>query len=189
MRTALAACAVVLTALTARPARADPQWNVSAITGVCGSGTRDSFWQDTCWWNGLRGDVILGRAREKDVGIGPHLSLETAGFDDLRLGAGATTVLPLIGSVPFALSAGGYARSSSAGWEPGVAGSLFFGSRSYNFHGSYAIAAGLLVGLNVGLGDSRETAIVVAGQVDMLFLLMPFIAAYGWVHGPPDDHE
>ncbi len=133
--------------------------------------------------------MILGRSRSKDIGLGPHVALETAGFDDLRVGGGATAVLPLIGSVPFVLSAGGYARKSALGWEPGVATSLMIGSRSYNFHSSYGVAAGLLVGLHVGLGDSRETAIVVAGQVDMLFLLMPFITAYGWVRGPPDDHE
>jgi hypothetical protein len=61
------------------------------------------------------------------------------------------------------------------------------GSRSYNFHASYAMAIGVVGGIQAGLGDSRETAIVVAAQIDGLLLAMPFIAAYGWLRGSPSE--
>jgi hypothetical protein len=85
------------------------------------------------------------------------------------------------------LSAGGYARKSAFGWEPGVEGFVFFGSRSYNFHSSYGIAAGVIGGLQFGLGDSRESAIVIALQLDGQILLLPFAAAYQLLRGPAYD--
>jgi hypothetical protein len=167
--------------------RADPQWNASLVTGVCGEGTRDAYWQDTCWWNGVRGDVMLGRTRNSDFGIGPYLDASTAGFEDARLGGGVTAHVPWNDYFPLVLSAGGYARRDDEMWEPGIAGWAFLGSRSYNFHSSYVMAGGLIAGLSYGLGDSRETAIVIGAQIDGLILALPFLLAYDAIRGRPDD--
>jgi hypothetical protein len=86
------------------------------------------------------------------------------------------------------VSAGAYGRKGSDkfGVEPGVAGELFWGSRSYNFHSNYVLSGGLLTQLRYGLGASHETSVVVAAQVDLLLLAMPVIflvtAARGGSH-------
>jgi hypothetical protein len=163
------------------------EWNASALTGVCGTGVDRSYWQDTCWFNGLRGDVLFGRSRNLDFGAGPFADITTAGFDDVRFGGGASALLPVHAFLPLVLSAGGYARKSELGWEPGIESYVFLGSRSYNFHSSYGIAAGLIAGLHYGLGDSRESAIVIAAQLDGQLLLIPFVAAYQLLRGPAYD--
>ena len=166
---------------------ASPEWNVSALTGVCGTGNRSELWQDTCWFNGVRGDLLFGRERDAGAAIGPFIDVTTAGFDDIRLGAGPAALLSVSGFLPLVVSAGGYARHSELGWEPGLTGSLFVGSRSYNFHSSYGLAVGLLTGLQYGLGDSQETAIVIALQIDGQLIALPFVLAYYWLRGPRDE--
>ena len=183
-RGALALAVTLGLVLLALPAQADPQWNASLLTGVCGIGS-DAYWKHTCWYNGLRGDVLFGRNRNADIGLGPFAQLTTAGFDDVRLEGGLTTLLPVHPYFPIGLSAGGYARHSAAGWEPGLSGWLFFGSKSYNYHSSYIMTGGLLVGLNYGLGPTRERTIVIAAQIDGLVLALPFIIGYEWLRGPP----
>jgi hypothetical protein len=189
MRRTLAFATSLAIASVAAPSRAEPQWNASLVTGVCGAGTRDAYWQDTCWWNGVRGDVMLGRERNRDFGIGPYLDLNTAGFEDARFGGGVTAHVPWHPYFPLVLSAGGYARRDDDAWEPGVAGWAFFGSRSYNFHSSYVMAGGLMLGLSYGLGDSRETAIVIGAQIDGLILALPFLLAVDALRGRPDDDD
>lgn len=168
-------------------AGADPQWNAAMSTGVCGRGVDGNYWDDTCFHLGARGDVIFLRERNSDFGLGPYLDVTTASFDDVKLGGGGSLHIPVHPFVPLVLSGGGYARHSDRfGWEPGLAGWLFIGSRSYNFHSSYIIASGLLVGLQRGLGDSDETAIIVAIQLDAVLTAIPFMMGYEAIKGPPE---
>lgn len=187
-RAVLAGVVCLSLLLLSAPAQADPQWNVSWLTGVCGTGS-NAYWKHTCWFNGLRGDVLFGRSRDADVGVGPFLHVTTAGFKDLRLGGGLTTLLPVHPYFPIGLSVGGYARHSAAGWEPGLSGWFFIGSKSYNYHSSYTMTGGLLVGLNYGLGPTRERTIVIAAQIDGLVLALPFILGYQWLRGPPSGDD
>lgn len=185
----VSAAAVGLSLLSlAASAHADPQWNASWLTGVCGVGS-NAYWKHTCWYNGLRADVVFGRSRNADVGVGPYLHVTTAGFDDVRFGGGVTTILPIHPYFPLGLSAGAYARHSADGWEPGLSGFLFIGSKSYNYHSSYIMTGGLLVGMNYGLGPTKERTIVIAAQIDGLALALPFIIGYEWLRGPPSSDE
>ncbi len=168
-------------------AQADPQWNAGLITGVCGQGADGHYWQHTCWFNGLTADVLFGRSRDSDFGLGPYAELTTAGFDDIRPGGGLSALVPWHPIFPMVLSVGGYGRHSDVGWEPGVATYLFLGSRSYNFHSSYGITAGLSLGYQHGLGDTRENAIVIALRLDGLLVALPFIAGYSLIKGAPED--
>ncbi|MBK8999481.1 MAG: hypothetical protein IPM35_27485 [Myxococcales bacterium] len=188
MRRRVALCALTATLGSAGTASAEPQWNVGALTGVCGRGADGSYWQDTCWYNGVRGDVLFGRSRYSDVSAGPFASITSAGFDDVRLGGGATLLLPVTQYLPLGLSLGGYARHEDD-WDPGVSGWLFFGSRSYNFHSSYGIAAGLLLGVEHDLRDPGHNAIVVGVQIDGLVLALPFLFTYEWLRGNPDEDD
>lgn len=187
MKRVVACAAFAVLLVQVRVAHADPQWNASWLTGVCGTGTHKEYWQDTCWFNGLRGDVLLGRSNDRDFGLGPYADVTTDGFHDLKLGGGATLLMPVSQFFPIALSVGGYARHSGAGWEPGVASWLFIGGRSYNFHSDYELAGGLMVGMQYGLGRTHETSIVIAAQIDGFVLALPFILAYSWLRGPPQE--
>jgi hypothetical protein len=183
---AAAAGTIVAATSLSGTASAVPQWNASALTGVCGQGVEGQLWQDTCWYNGLRADVIFGRERNADLGAGPYLGATTAGFDDVRLSGGVTAHLPVHPYFPALVSLGGYGRHFET-WQPGVEGWLFLGSRSFNFHSSYVMAGGLLLGYQHGLGDTRDTAIVIAAQIDGLLLALPFLFAYEAIRGPRGD--
>ena len=182
----VAAVVISLSATLAWPAAADPQWNTSVITGVCGRGIEGEYWQDTCWYNGARAHVLFGRSRNSDVGVGPYLSVATAGFDDLRLTGGGSLLLPISAFLPVVLSAGVYARHDRE-WTPGVSGWLFWGSHSYNFHSSYVMSGGLLLGIERDVSGPRGNAIVIAAQIDGLVLALPFLLGYEWIRGAPED--
>lgn len=170
-------------------ARAEPQWNASALTGVCGRGTGSSYWSDTCWYNGARADVLFGRERYSDLSAGPFVSVTTAGFDDLRVGGGATLLLPITQYLPLGVSAGAHARSAEGSFSPGVSGWLFFGSRSFNFHSSYVMAGGLLLGVERDLRDPNQSAVVIAAQIDGLVLALPFVLGYEWLAGRNEEGD
>jgi hypothetical protein len=180
--------ALAATLAGARPARAEPQWNASAVTGVCGLGTDGAYFSDTCWYNGARADVLFGRTRYSDLSAGPFLGITTAGFDDVRVGGGGTLLLPVTRYLPVGLSFGGHGRHE-AGWTPGLSGWLFFGSRSFNFHSSYVMAGGLLLGVEHDLRGPRQNTIVVAAQIDGLVLALPFLMAWEWAAGAKDEGE
>jgi hypothetical protein len=181
------AAALVSTLLTlSREAAADPQWNASAITGVCGRGKGGEYWQDTCWYNGARAVVLFGRSRNSDIGTGPFVAFTSAGFDDIRLTGGASLLLPVSPYLPIVISAGGYERQDGE-WSPGLSGWLFWGSHSYNFHSSYVMSGGLLLGVERDMFRRNEHALVIAAQIDGLVLALPFIVAYEWIRGAPED--
>ncbi len=188
LRATIALAGTAVVACAAGRAEADPQWNASLVTGVCGLGAKSSYWDDTCFYNGVRADLLFGRNRYSDVSAGPFVSVATASFDDLRTGGGATLLLPITDYLPLGLSLGAYGRHDD-GWHPGASGWLFFGSRSYNFHSSYVMAGGLLLGLERDLDSQGRNAIFVGAQIDGLVLALPFIFTYEWLRGSPDDDE
>src|SRR5262245_22020838 len=80
------------------------QWNVGLPLGVCGVGTEDAFWDRTRFCGAVRSDVLFLRERESSWGVGPYASIGTAAFDDARLGAGASLLLPVLEDFPIVLS-------------------------------------------------------------------------------------
>jgi hypothetical protein len=168
----------------ASPARAEPQATVGLTVGAAGAGLDRAVWTSTAFHLGLHGDVLFGRSRNADFGIGPYAELLTNGFDEIQFGGGLSGLLPVLDTFPIVLSAGAYGRrafgsdlqvTSRPGLEPGLAGEIFFGSRSYNFHAPYVMTAGLIGQVRYGLGASRETSIVVGAQVDVAILSLPFV--------------
>ena len=79
------------------------------------------------------------------------------------------------------------ARPPSSSVRPGIAGSLFWGSRSYNFHANYVLAAGLLVGYRHSFGESKESALLVAAQLDLALLALPVILLVDMARGPSEE--
>lgn len=162
----------------AEPALARPQANVGLTLGAAELGHRGDPFEKLRFTLGGRADVLFLRERNADWGFGPYGEVLTTSFDDLQLGAGLSTLVPVHDYLPIVVSGGAYGRHGELGWEPGVSASLFWGSRSYNYHASYGLAAGLLLQGRYGLGDSRETALILAGQVDLALIGLPFLLAY-----------
>ena len=103
--------------------------------------------------------------------------MTTAAFDTFESGGGVAWLVPT-GSTAFVFSGGGFARTSRFGWEPGAAGTLFWGSRSFNFHSAYAVGVGLFAQGRYGLGDGKQADAIVGVQLDLEYLALPFVLVY-----------
>jgi hypothetical protein len=173
----------------ARHAAAEPQANAGLTVGGAAVGTHGKFWSDAEFHLGLRGDVIFLREEPYDFGIGPYLEVATLAFDELQFGGGASLHLPIHDTFPFVLSLGPYGRfgNDDFGLEPGISGALFWGSRSFNFHGNYIMAAGLSVGYRYSFGESKESALVIAAQLDLAVMGLPLVMLIDAIRGVSDD--
>ena len=171
---AMALCAAVLVLAAPPRASAKPQWNAGLETGVCSSSSKLGF-QNLGWCNAAHGDVLFLRERSGDFGLGPSLRLGTARFDDLRLDAGLSLLLPLFESFPLVLEAGPHLRNFD---QPGVFGSAFFGVRSFNYYGDYEMAGGLCLTAERSFSAGTPSAIWITARIDSLWIAMPFIFAY-----------
>ena len=110
----------------------------------------------------------------------------THAFDEIQAGAGVSVLAPIHDAFPLVLSTGAYGRWSddARGVEPGIAAAIFWGGRSYNFHSRYGISAGLLAQVRFGLGGSKETAVVLAAQLNLALLALPFVYLFEAAKGP-----
>ncbi len=184
-RTPLVATVLAVLSGTAA-ARAEPEWNLAAQTSLCGLGT-DRVWQKTGFCGNLRADLLFGRERNADYALGPYATFGTATFSDLRFGGGLSLLLPTLGGdFPILLSAG--ARSHNAS-DLRLAGEAFFGLRSHNFHGNYVMASGIVLGGDTVLSGAQANTLYVGLQIDGLWLALPFILGYEWLHQAPDPGD
>ncbi len=178
----LGALAFTSSAFWSLTAAARPQANVAWATGVCGVGAGSNPWQETRWCNGLRADVLLGRERGTDFALGPYAQIMTAGFWDARFAAGASALLPINDDFPLVLSLGAGAHELS---HAELEGWLFWGPRAYNFHASYALSGGILLGYSRDLASGAESTLFAGVQIDGLVLALPFLLLYEWAAGSP----
>jgi hypothetical protein len=166
---------------------AEPEWNVAAQPLLCGLGHDSQIWKNTRFCGALHGDLLFGRDRNADFALGPYATLGTVKFSDIRFGAGLSLLIPtLSGDFPVVLSAGAASRDGS---DARVSGEAFFGLRSHNFHGSYAMASGLVIGGDRAVTSSHANTLYVGLQVDGLWLALPFILGYEWLHKAPDPGD
>jgi hypothetical protein len=149
---------------------------------------------------GVWADAIFLRRRASDIGLGPYLQLSTTGFSSVDAGLGATWVIPTK-SVALAVSGGAYVRGASLSlypdkvpgawsWTPGLSGSIFLGSKSYNFHGPYAMTIGAVVQGKYGISSEalrRHAELTLALQIDFEVLALPFLLV-GQALGGPSGH-
>jgi hypothetical protein len=185
----LAALATSVVISWSRGSAAEPQANAALTVGGAGVGSEGAFWDHAEFHIGLRSDVLFGRDATADFGGGPYVEIGTLAFDELQIGGGGSLLFPVHPSLPMIASAGAFGRigDDDFGFEPGIAGSLFWGSRSYNFHANYVMALGLLVGYRHSFGSSRESALLVSAQIDLAVLGLPFVALAGAARGPSSE--
>jgi hypothetical protein len=188
-RLGLAVVLVLAVSSVARPARAEPQANVSLTFGGAGVGSEGQFWDHAEVHLGVRSDVLFGHESATDFGVGPYVELGTFAFDDLHFGGGASLLLPVAEDFPLVASFGPYGRwaDDDFGLEGGLGGSLFWGTRSYNFHANYVMAGGLLVGFRESLGPSHESMLVIALQADLAFIGLPLVGLIDLMRGPSGE--
>jgi hypothetical protein len=168
---------------------AEPQASAALTVGGAAIGVEGHVFGDAAFHFGARGDVLFGRDRGADVGYGPYLDVATLDFDRLSFGGGASLLAPVHEDLPLVLSLGGFATVDELSTRPGVAGAIFWGSRSYNFHSNYGMAAGLLLTARQGLTAPHESSLIVAAQIDVVALSLPFVAFAHWLAGPTASGE
>ncbi len=161
----------------------DVQWDVGMVAGFCGVGNDDGLWESTRFCGALRGDALFGRERAASYGYGPYTSVGTVGFDDARFGLGGSLLVPVLEDFPLVLSLGGLARTSSEGTRPGAEAWLFWGARSVNFHGSYNLSNGLLLGAQRTFASEPESALWITAQLDAQWPLLPVMMLVGLFQG------
>ena len=166
--------AALLVGTFAHPANAKPQWNAGVESGVCGSGSSLGF-ENLGWCNALHADVLFLREHDSRLALGPSLRLGSARFDDLRLDAGLSVLLPVFESFPLVLEVGPHLRNLD---QPGIFASAFFGLRSFNDYGHYEMAAGLSIIAERGFGMGTPSALWITARVDGSWIALPFVFIY-----------
>lgn len=169
---------LVLLVLPARSAGAHPQITSGLTTGAAFTDLRAENAPRLAYHLGGRLDVLFLRTAPRDMAIGPYVEIATHAFDTFESGGGIAWLIPT-GSTAFVLSGGAFARTSRFGWEPGAAGTIFWGARSFNYHSIYAIGAGLFAQGRYGLGgDGKQADAILGVQLDLEYLALPFVFAY-----------
>lgn len=178
-RTRLAfVAALVLPSLAATRADAAPQISAGLTTGAALTDLRADNGPRLAYHLGGRVDALFLRERAGTMALGPYVDVATAAFDTFEAGGGLEWLVPA-GDTAFILSAGGFGRTSRFGWEPGAAATLFWGSRSFNYHSIYSLGLGLFLQGRYGLaGDGRQADAILGVQVDLEYLALPFLFAY-----------
>lgn len=160
-----------------RAGRAEPQISVAATVGGGAAELRAPA-PRPLFHLGLHGDVMLFRSRNGQLDAGPYVEVLTRTFETFEAGGGLSLLLPVTDAAPVILSGGPFLRGSASGWEGGVAGGLFFGSRSFNFHSAYGYALGGFAQVRAGFGPAQGLEVLGGIQMDLALLAMPFVLLF-----------
>lgn len=164
-------------ALATGRAEAKPQVSAGLTTGAALTDLRWPHGPRVAYHLGGRFDVLFLREAPTDMAIGPYVDVATHAFDTFEAGGGLSWLLPA-GSTAFVFSGGAFGRTAGFGLEPGVSSTIFWGSRSFNYHSTYGIAAGLFAQGRYGLGDGKQGDAILGVQLDLEYLALPFLLAY-----------
>ena len=166
------------TSLTsASPADARPQVTAGVTTGAALTDLRAEHSPRLAYHLGGRLELLFLRDGPRNMAIGPYVEALTEAFDTFESGGGFSWLVPT-GAAGFVFSAGAFGRTSRYGAEPGIVGSIFWGSRSYNFHSTYAIGAGIVAQGRYGFGEGKQADVILGLQLDLEYLALPFVFAY-----------
>jgi len=159
-------------------AHAQPQSNLAVTLGAALTQNPSA----TRFHTALHGDILFGRTSPWDFGIGPYADLATA-WNDFSVGTGASLLLPIHDALPIVLSAGPFVRAFDSRESIGLSTDLFWGSRSFNYHGSYAMAFGLILQGRTAFGAEPDRALILGFRIDGQAFALPLLLAYGAITG------
>ena len=171
------AAAFLAAGTSASHAAADVQLGSALTTGAALTDMRASNGPRVAYHLGGRFEALLLRDRAGQMALGPYVDVATEAFDTFQAGGGLSWLLP-VGEPVCVLSAGGFARTSRFGWEPGVQGTLFFGARSFNYHSAYSPSVGLFLQGRYGFGDGKQADAILGVHVDLEYIALPFLFLY-----------
>jgi hypothetical protein len=171
------AVAVAVATTSVREAAADTQLGAALTTGAGLTDMRASNGPRVAYHLGGRFDALFLRDRAGTMALGPYVDVATEAFDTFQTGGGLEWLVP-IGEPALVLSAGGFARTSRFGWEPGAEATIFFGSRSFNYHSPYSLSLGLFLQGRYGFGDGKQSDAILGVQVDLEYLALPALFIY-----------
>lgn len=168
--------------LAASSAHADPQLSGAVTTGLALTDLRASNAPRLAYHLGGRFDALFLRDRAEQMALGPYVDVATEAFDTFEAGGGLEWLVPA-GGPAFVFSAGAFARTSRFGVEPGMAGTIFWGSKSYNYSSLYGIGAGLFLQGRCGFGDGKQTDAILGVQIDLEYLALgPLLVWEAFTH-------
>ncbi|HEY6726415.1 MAG TPA: hypothetical protein VI197_20405 [Polyangiaceae bacterium] len=183
-RTLLACALALCLCSSASRVEAGPQWHLALSPGGCYvDGPTDAGW---FWCGSASGHALFLRDRDHDFGLGPYARVLTVLGDSTSASAGVSALVPVNPTFPFIVSVGALANTRGAELAPGADLWLFWGPTSYNFHSSYSMVSGVLLGAQRTWGAAPGTTIAFAGQLDLALAAIPFIALFELVRGPPE---
>ncbi len=176
---ALCAGAIAALALGTSGAKADPQTSFGLTVGGVVENVVGPTGAAGAFHLGGRGSILFLRNRGSDMAIGPYLDVATASFHDVDIGGGVEWLLPVRDDLPLVLSAGAFWRDGDGrAWSPGMEGTVFFGSRSYNFHSWYGLAAGIFAQTRWIPSSPATVDLVFGVQIDAEILALPSILIF-----------
>ncbi|MEN9577026.1 MAG: hypothetical protein RJA70_35 [Pseudomonadota bacterium] len=161
---------------------AKPQASLGVTPAVCA--LRSETHAEVCFHGSVRADTLFLRERASDQGVGPFLEVGTVNFNDARLAAGGSWLIP-IDPLPLVLSASPIIRFS-ARTSAGASARAFWGIRGFNYSGHYSAAGGLTLGLDYLVGSKSELTWHLGLQLDAMWLSLPALLVAGWARGPSD---
>ncbi len=165
---------VAVECAAAREARAEPQASFGLTGGAAFQDISGPAPVGVSLHLGGRADVLFLRRHNGQMALGPYVDGATAGFHDADVGGGLEWLLPLTSDAPLVLGAGGLARDGDGrSWAPGFEGTAFVGSRSFNFHSWYGLAAGAFVQTRWVPAPPSTVDLVVGVQIDLELLVLP----------------
>jgi hypothetical protein len=165
--------------LEAGDAHADPQVSVGLTVGAEVKDAVGPSKTVGAFHLGGRGSVLFLRNRGSDMAIGPYVDVATGAFENVDLGAGVEWLLPVRDDLPLVLSSGAFWRNGEErSWSPGMEGTVFFGSHSYNFHSIYGLAAGLFAQTRWVPASPSTLDVVFGLQIDGELLALPALLIY-----------
>jgi hypothetical protein len=113
------------------------------------------------------------------MAVGPYVEAATLSFHNFDVAAGGEWLLPLRDDLPLVVSGGALLRDADGKASVGIEGTVFFGSRSYNFHSWYGLAAGLFAQTRILPGSQSTLDFVFGVQIDAELLMMPGLLLWG----------
>jgi hypothetical protein len=167
-------CAALPTVAFPSVARAAVQNSASGQLGVVGVGG-EKVWDKTRVNMGLRFESIWFREGPKDFGIGPYVEARTASFGHGDYGAGLVALLPTDQTFPIWFGGGAFARREDAAFWAGYNGFVAIGGRSFNHHGSYGMAYGLMFDARYHRGPVPGVDLVLTASIDLQAFAYPLL--------------
>lgn len=125
-----------------------------------------------------RADMLFFRTTPRSFGFGPALQARVDHFADVTGSLGPSVLFPITEAFPLVLTPSFALRWDGASFAPGASGRLFWGIRSHNYHGVYALSFGLWAEARHFFGVQNSTDVAAGIDVDLQLLAMPFVALY-----------